>query len=157
MKDDLTIYLPSVIDLDQSKAIGNCFIANKNQPVSIHKAIEKLSYYFKNEFNFDYVQYTAFGDMNNAKSQAYIWIDDDWDDTFAVGACCFRFLGDVGQCNKWSLEWIWFHPYYRNKGLLAGAWKSFEKKYGKDFHIQPPLSKGMERFLEKMREKNGKI
>jgi hypothetical protein len=152
MKDNLIISTPSVIDMDFNKKIGNFFIVDKKQPISIHKAVEQLAYYFSREFNYDFIQYTAYQDRYNTRSNAYIWIDADWDDTFAIGAANFRFLGDVGQINKWSLDWVWFHPYYRNKGLLTQSWKHFEKKYGKNFHVEPPLSRGMISFLNKINE-----
>ena len=146
------ILAPSVIDINKGQHCGNAYYLHKNQPISIHKAVEQIAYYFKREFKFDFVQYCAYEDKDNSKSDAYIWIDTNWDDTFAVGAANFRFLGDVGQPKKWSLEWVWFHPYYRNQGLLSTAWPYFEKKYGKGFLIEPPLSKSMEAFIKKMKE-----
>ena len=150
MTSNLIICAPSVIDINRSKKVGNCFLVDKNQPMSIHKAVEQLAYYFKREGRFDFVQYTANEDKNSKNSNAYIWIDTDWEDTFAVGACAFRFLGDVGQIKNWSLQWAWMHPYYRCKGLLTGAWSSFVEYYGKDFDIELPLSHEMECFLKKM-------
>lgn len=150
MKSNLIIEAPSVIDLNRNKKFANCFIVDDKQPKSIAKAVEQLAYYFKREGRFDFVQYVAYEDRDSARVNAYIWIDTDWDDTFAVGAAGFRFLGDVGQVNNWSLQWVWFHPYYRCKGLLSGAWEAFVNRYGKDFHIELPLSYEMECFLKKM-------
>lgn len=147
------IETPSVIDIDIGRKIGNCILVHNKQPISIHKAVEQIAYYFKREGEFDFVQYTAYEDKDNPKSDSYIWIDSNFEDTFAVGATNFRFRGDVGQQQRWSMEWVWFHPYYRNKGLLTGAWKAFQKKYGKDFLLEPPLSKAMEAFINKMKGK----
>ena len=153
MRNDLLIESPSVIDINKKDKFGSCYLVDKNQPMSIHKAVEQLAYYFKREGAFDFVQYTANEDRHNKNSKAYIWIDTDWDDTFAVGACEFRFLGDVDQIKDWSLQWVWMHPYYRCKGLLTQAWPHFIKQYGKDFHCAPPLSGEMECFLKKMNHK----
>lgn len=150
MNEKMLIQAPSVIDIDKTKMTGNCIFVHNKQHMSIHKAVEQLAYYFKREFKFDFVQYTAYEDVNNPKSDAYVWIDSNFSDTFAVGAVNFRFLGDVNQPKKWSLEWVWLHPYYRNQGLLSGAWKAFQKKYGKDFLIEPPISKAMACFIKKM-------
>src|SRR4029079_2470441 len=117
MKNNLIIEAPSVIDLNRNRKFANCFIVDKSQPESIAKAVEQLGYYIKREGGFDFVQYVAYEDRDSAKVNAYIWVDTDWEDTFAVGAAGFRFLGDVGQINDWSLQWVWFHPYYRCKGL----------------------------------------
>ena len=154
MNERLLILAPSVIDLDKGKKIGNAYFVDKKQPLSIHKAVEQIAYYFKREGNFDFVQYCAYEDRENPNSDAYIWVDSNWDDLFVVGAANFRHLRDKGQSQEWCMEWVWFHPYYRNKGLLSGAWKSFEKKYGNNFQLEPPLSKAMESFVNKMRNKN---
>ena len=153
MLNNLTILTPSVIDIDESKKIGNAFFISPNQPTSVHKAVEQLAYYFKREFEFDFVQYTVYEDKNNPKCDAYLWVDNTWEGPVAIGATVFRFHGDVGAQKKWSMEWVWFHPYYRNKGLLSGAWKNFKKKYGKDYLLEPPLSKAMEAFVKKMKGK----
>lgn len=148
--NNLIITTPSVIDINKTKKIGSCYLVDKDQPESVCRAVEKLSHYFKREFHYDYNQYTAYEDKESKLVRAYIWIDSDWEDTFAVGACGFRFLGDVNQIKNWSFQWGWFHPYYRNRGLLSAAWPSFVKKFGKDFHVEPPISKAMEDFLKKM-------
>lgn len=154
MNNNLMILAPSVIDINKNEKVGNCFLLDKTQPMSIHKAVEQLSYYFKREGRFDFVQYTANENIDNLNSHAYIWIEEEWDDTVAIGACEFRFLGDVDQIKNWSLQWIWMHPYYRGKGLLSGAWPSFVEYYGKNFHVEPPLSREMKYFLKKMNHVN---
>jgi hypothetical protein len=157
MRENLSISMPSVIDLLPGKKLGNAHFVHSNQPISIHKAVEQLAYYFKREGRYDFVQYCTYEDKDNKKSESYIWTDTDWDDKFIVGAINFRFLGDVGQNNEWSLEWVWFHPYYRNRGLLSEAWPHFQKKYGKNFRIEPPLSKAMQRFIDKMNPSESKV
>lgn len=151
MNEKMLIEAPCVVDIDKGKQLANCIFVHNKQPMSIHLAVEQLAYYFQREFNYDFIQYTAYEDKENPKSNAYIWIDSDFYGTFAIGAIVFRFLTDAHQPKKWSLEWVWFHPYYRNKGLLTAAWKSFQKKYGKDFLIEPPTSKAMDAFLIKMK------
>lgn len=152
-KELLLIEAPSVIDINKKEKLGNCYLVDKNQPHSIHKAIEQLAYYFKREGRFDFIQYTANEDRHNKNCHGYIWIDTDWEDTFAVGAATFRFLADVDQIQNWSMQWVWMHPYYRCKGLLSKAWPHFVEYYGKDFHCEPPLSFEMQRFLKKMNHK----
>ena len=150
MNERMIITAPSVIDLDLSIKVGNCFYVDKKQPSSVYKAIEQLAYYFKREGQFDFVQYSAYEDKNNKNSEVYVWVDEGWEDLFLTGAINFRFKGDIGQSKNWEAEWVWIHPYYRNQGLLSGAWKEFEKKYGKGFRCEPPISKSMEAFLNKV-------
>ncbi len=153
MINNCLIYTPYVDDLNREKKMGTSFPVDKRQPDSIHKAVETLAGYFKREGHFDYIQYAAHEDKDSKNANAYIWVDEDWEGTFAVGAAGFRYLGDIGQIKAWSLQWVWFHPYYRCKGLLSGGWQQFVNKYGKDFDVAKPLSSEMKLFLKKMNHK----
>lgn len=150
MKRDYIIEAPSVIDFIPTKKFGNALYVNREQPISIFKAVEQIATYFQKEGGFSFLQYSAYEKRRIKTTDAYIWIDEDWDDTLAIGACAFSKDGDVGGNGKWGLQWVWIHPYYRNRGLLTEAWPHFEKKYGKCFDIEKPLSKHMESFLNKM-------
>jgi hypothetical protein len=128
--------------------MGNAIIAHEKQPNAVHKAIERIAFHAKREGHWDSPLY-GIHDALNENANAYFWIDEDWSEKFITGACVFRFLGDVGQNRKWQLEWVWIHPFYRGKGLLSGAWKSFEKKYGQNFNIELPLSHALIGFLKR--------
>lgn len=156
MQNKFLITAPSVCDLNPDTKFSSdkyCYFVNDKQSLQIHKAVEQIAYYFKREGRFDFVQYTALEEMNSHNSNAYIWVEEDWTDSIAVGACGFRYLGDVGQIKDWSLEWVWMHPYRRCQGLLTNTWHAFVDKYGKDFHVAPPLSHEMEMFLKKIGHK----
>jgi hypothetical protein len=60
-----------------------------------------------------------------------------------IGAVCFRFR------KKWTLDWVWIHPYQRRKGHLTHAWPVFKNMFG-DFAVMKPLSSAMNSFLPKM-------
>ena len=66
------------------------------------------------------------------------------------GACCFRWRDWADAPPSWSLDWIWLHPYRRQRGLLTRAWPKFKERYG-DFHLAQPLSAAMRAFLRKTR------
>lgn len=153
MINNFLIYTPSVSELNTNQKLGSCYFVDKSQPLQVHKAVEQLSIYFKREGKFDFAQYTALEDRESKNAHAYIWVEETWDDLVAVGACGFRYLGDIGQIKDWSMQWAWIHPYRRCMGLLTQAWPHFVKKYGKDYHCEPPLSHEMKMFLNKMNHK----
>lgn len=152
MKQHLIIEPPSVIDMVETNHLGGAYYVGKDQPVSINKAVEQIAKYFKREGGFSFLQYCANEKRNQNKTHAYIWVDEDWNDKFAVGACAFSQMNDVGGSGNWCLQWVWFHPYYRDKGLLSESWPHFEKKYGKNFEIEEPFSKSMMSFLKNRRK-----
>ncbi len=154
MRNHLTITLPSVIDMIPTTQIGQAHYVNDEQPISINKAVETIAKYFKREFEFSSLQYVAHEKKGNPKMDAYVWVDENWSDKFAVGACAFAYITEVNEKEQWVMQFVWFHPYYRNKGLLAASWKGFEEKYGKDFPLEPPISKAMQAFMNKMRSRN---
>ena len=153
MYNKFIINTPSVCDIKLIEKFGNAYRVTADEPLQVHRAVEEIAGYFKHEGRFDFIQYTAHEDIHSKNSHAYIWIEEDWQDTIAIGACEFRYLGDVGQIKDWSLEWVWMHPYRRCRGLLSDAWPAFVEYYGKDFHIAPPLSREMRQFLNKMDHK----
>lgn len=153
MKEHKTIDLPRLYDINTDVMLGKAICVGNDQPVSAHKAVEQLAIYFKREFHYDYTQYTAFEDKDNDKSNAYIWLDSDWESNYAIGAAVFRYLTDVGDKPRWVMQFVWFHPYYRRAGLLTETWKHFQEKYG-DFDLEEPVSDSMRKFVKKMGEKS---
>jgi hypothetical protein len=111
----------------------------KDSPLRHRKVVEQLAYYFKREFHYDFVQYSATHDDDLA--EAYLWRDHQWADSPIIGGCCFRPDG-----KGWRLCWVWFHPYCRRRGLLSARWSFFQERYG-HFFCERPLSEAMESFL----------
>lgn len=71
-----------------------------------------------------------------------------------------KYLENVEKTGKdgihWSLDWIWLHPFARNKGISSQHWAHFEQMFGNGFLVQPPHSPAMKAFLEKRKHiKNG--
>lgn len=50
--------------------------------------------------------------------------------------------------NAYELDWIWLHPFVRNRGLFGECWKGFTKKFG-EFSVAKPISAQMEASLKK--------
>lgn len=68
------------------------------------------------------------------------------------GACYFKKMEFTKGEDYWALEWIWFHPFFRNKGNLKKHWDGLEKKFG-NFLIKEPISNDMKVFLENINSK----
>jgi hypothetical protein len=63
------------------------------------------------------------------------------------GACYFKKIEFTETEDCWALEWIWFHPFFRNRGNLKKYWNDLEEKFG-GFIIKGPVSNDMVDFLE---------
>ncbi|MBR9882568.1 MAG: hypothetical protein GYB21_02470 [Oceanospirillales bacterium] len=133
-------------------------------PYAYRKFVEFFATCFRREFHYDFVPFSAsetLGARGFFPYQAYLFHEnaldivkyiDDPPKNRCVGACCFRWVNWVDAPASWSLQWVWFHPYFRQKGFLSSVWSQFREKYG-DFHIDRPLSHSMEKFLERAENK----
>ena len=112
------------------------------------KAVEKIGRYFRREFRYDFIPYSAHDPGDN--EVAFLWLQEDWDwqgkRMVAYGACAFDQWAD-----GWCLAWVWFHPYERGRGHLSEAWPYFQRRFG-DFFLQEPISIGMHEFLRRRAE-----
>jgi len=119
--------------------------------LNLRREVERFAIYFRREFSYDFQQFVATEKPKNHEKPyaAYLFINEQnhhprvW-----VGGCCFRWreYQDVGA--RWAAQWMWLHPYYRNKGILSSAWDRFHELHGK-FICEPPFSPAMKAFLHK--------
>lgn len=114
-------------------------------------AVEQYGGYFRREFRYDFLPYTAREHIEKGDNQivAYLFFDDR--DTALttmrpVGACSFWY---APEASCWVLGWIWFHPLARRRGHLAAVWPIFRQQYGR-FAVQRPLSDAMIAFLQRV-------
>ena len=128
-----------------------------DSPWSHRLAVEKMARYFKRELRYDFVQFSAKLSPENKKYipyEAYLFHEDQYNlryedrktEIVCGGACCF-----YQQENNWSLNWVWFHPYFRRRGMLKKAWLQFKNEYGQ-FDIEEPISNQMSSFLSHVDE-----
>lgn len=140
------IKLPVLEDLDGYEEI--LYIeqsSNKNQK----QALELIAYYFKREFNYDNLQYCA-KDLNDdcvgilfvERATDLVKHDEHYPNR-VIGGACFRKEND-----NYFLDWIWLHPFARNRKKLSGYWPGFKSKF-RNFEVTPPLSAHMSAFIEK--------
>lgn len=112
-------------------------------------AVEQLGRYFRREFSYDFLPYTAreHERVGDGTLQAYLLFDPvEVRDVVLrpIGACSFLLRQD-----RWMMNWIWLHPFARRRGHLTKAWQFFHKCYN-NFDVQHPLSSAMESFLYKI-------
>lgn len=147
-----------------STALAECpspLLVLPSSPRKIREFVEIFAKHFRRELHYDFVPFAA---TEVPTSQGYVPYEvylfhEVASDLFdpdkpakqrCIGACGFRWYEWTNAPACWSLQWVWFHPYFRGRGHLSNAWPSFVKKYG-NFHVQPPFSAAMEKFLEKKR------
>lgn len=117
-----------------------------DSPESNKKAVHELARLFRREFHYDFVQYHA--SSSDPDARALLWVDECHGSRTAIGACCFRLRDGDERETHWGLQWVWFHPYERQKGHLSRAWLAMRKRFG-TFAVEEPLSKAMSVFLER--------
>ncbi|MDO6777458.1 MULTISPECIES: hypothetical protein [unclassified Shewanella] len=147
MSDKYTISLP-VFDTCLS-ACGLRKVTDASE-ISQKQALEQFATYFKKEMHYDYVQY----DANNHSSDTvgFLFTESAMDicteehsemPTRCIGGAAFQNVSGT-----WVLCWVWFHPFFRGKGLLSRQWKQFCSEFG-EFAVDTPVSPSMKGVLGK--------
>ena len=129
-------------------------------PKTIRMHVEEIAYHFKREMGFSFVQFEASETPDSpgfVPWEAYLFHERVYEKDSDInnirircfGACCFRWREWTDMAADWSLDWVWFHPYFRQKRHLTKAWCLFKQTYG-GFHLAEPISPSMKAFLEKV-------
>ncbi len=121
-----------------------------DSPKTAREATETLAYYFRREFGYDFVQYSAQEDAD-PRDRVFLWTVNRYSYHAGIGAACFRWREYDNAAPRLSLAWVWIHPYLRRHGILTGHWDYFRALYG-DFLVEPPLSHPMKAFINKRGE-----
>jgi hypothetical protein len=131
-------------------------IVDETSPVGLRRAVEWIAHYFRREFGYDFVQYSVDerdedpGERDDSRDRAFLWANpttlDGRGTVEAVGACCFRWRDYEDAPPGFALQWVWLHPYCRDRGTLTTAWPDFRERFG-DFIVETPLSRAMASFL----------
>jgi hypothetical protein len=134
-------------DLSKEEPGGNLDgVVSSVSPHRLRYPVEVMATYFRREFHYDFVQYDRNWRDDNPGDRAYIWTENDWlvnDRVPVIGAVSFR-----QRTSHYALQWIWIHPFQRNRCRLTMAWSYFLDRFG-DFKVEGPLSHAMEGFLKK--------
>lgn len=120
---------------------------SEKSPIQTRRALEKIAFFFRREFEYDFPQYSA-TEKTNCKSKCFLFIEESWSKYFAIGGCCLRWRNFKNDKPGWGLQWVWLHPYRRGRGIFKIYWDFFLKEYG-DIYVEPPISSPMIYFLKK--------
>lgn len=115
---------------------------------SYKNALQKIALFFKREKGYDFVQYTA-DEVLDSNIKAFIFISErNYELDSIYGGCCFRKRKYKDGGISWALQWIWIHPYEREKGHFKKAFPLFKDLLG-EFEIEGPYSRPMWNFVSK--------
>lgn len=153
LEGEYTIQLPRVPSTLQRAAIdhetpGGLIEVSPRSPLRLRRCVETFARYFRREFRYDFVQYSAL-EPGAANERAYLWMSRNAYPPFFFGAASFRWRAWKDAAPGFALQWVWLHPYERRRGYLTRAWPAFRAQFG-DFHCERPLSPAMAAFLRKL-------
>lgn len=143
------------LELSVSTDISDNIIkVNKQSKKDLFEEVYKLAEYFKEEVNYDFIPFCLCGDLQ--EEYKVLLFAEEALDLFTsepmpyriYGACTFAIQKFKQEPNQWMLKWIWFHPFFRNRGNLKNNWYKLEEEFG-DFLIEGPISNNMRAFLKK--------
>lgn len=136
-----------VIENEKHKDI---FYVETSSSDELQSALELLAEHFKKEFRYDYLQYCKRDENKDCTGvliteRAMDLVKDiDHHPYRIIGGGCFR----EKSPNVYSLDWVWFHPFARNRSKLKNIWPQFKERFG-NFKVTGPLSAQMKAFLDK--------
>lgn len=152
--DDYSITLPVSDSYNSSSGI---IIIDKSSNKNLREKLEQFALYFKKEFKYDFIQYEANEHIyEHVKYSGILFTEMAWDlleedqptPYRLCGGGCFRWREWQDKAPGWSLDWVWLHPFFRHRGVFSKHWEHIKQQYG-DFHIEPPISADLEKFLAK--------
>jgi len=156
--EESTIKMPTILNEEKFGLVK----VQDDSSVRDRKAVEKIATFFRRELDYGFVQYDAKEPSGGRYEPyiptiAYLFTNPDLlhytnagkSRIATKGACCFRKRAYQDMTEPiWELDWIWLHPYERNKGILQRYWQVFMKEF-EMFFPSHPISKSMEKFLLK--------
>ncbi|WP_166109307.1 hypothetical protein [Pseudoalteromonas sp. Z9A5] len=113
-------------------------------------ALEQMATYFKREFKFDTLQYCkeehqekCTGVIFTERAMDLVETETHYPHKIIGGACFWE-----QESGDYTLDWIWIHPFARNRKKLKEYWPILKEEFG-EFTLSPPISAQMSAFLEK--------
>jgi hypothetical protein len=143
---DYEITLPIHDDLGGYKSI---LYLESSDARACRESLESMATYFKREFRFDHLQYASA--EHHEDFTGVLFLEPDRDLAQNIDDRPNRVIGGAGflkNPNGYVLDWVWFHPFARNRGNLRKHWPELKIKFGK-FAVTTPISAQMQRCLEK--------
>ncbi len=144
---DYEINLPI---LDNVGGYKSLIYIETSSGLSAKESLEKMALYFKREFRYDYLQYDALEDNDDCvgvlfTERAFDLVQsDDHYPNRVIGGACFHEKKE----SEYELDWVWLHPFARNRKHLKNNWLNFKKRFG-EFTVTEPLSAHMASFVKR--------
>lgn len=123
---------------------------DKHSETSHKESLALLARYFKKEMRFDWLQFDQdmfhrndfTGFLLLKRAMDLVQHEDHYPSRVIGGGIFVQF----DSCFR--LDWVWIHPFSRNRGILKQNWKGFQERFGQ-FEVAEPLSVQMSAFLGK--------
>lgn len=141
--------------LDSLEGYKHLLYVEPTSDYALKNALETIACYFRQEFRYDHLQYDKSEHPSDCIGVLFceramdLVKDDDHYPNRVIGAACFH----KGETQPYFLDWIWFHPFARNRGRLSRDWQALQSKFNK-FGFTEPLSPHMAAFLKKRTEES---
>lgn len=107
--------------------------------------------FFKSEMNFDHLQFDEsmyenddfVGVLFLQRAMDLVLHEDHYPNRVVGGAL---FVARSSVC--YELDWLWLHPFARNRKLLKESWPALTHRFGR-FSVARPVSLQMSAFIQK--------
>ena len=123
---------------------------DRNSEISQKNFLATIARYFKREMRFDNLQYDQ-SMYHNEDLTGFLFLQRAMDLVKNENHFPSRVVGGgvfVKQGDSYELDWVWLHPFFRNRKILRGHWKQFKQRFGQ-FSVDSPLSAHMSNFVGK--------
>lgn len=123
---------------------------NRSSDDSLKEHLALLARYFRKEMGFDHLQFDE-SMYDNEDFTGFLLLQRAMDLVERVDHYPNRIIGAgifENSRGKFELDWVWIHPFFRNRGALRDQWGNFKSKFGQ-FTVAEPLSAQMSEFLKK--------
>lgn len=109
-----------------------------------------IAKYFKSEMGFDHLQFDD-SMYDNDRFTGFLLLQRAMDLVEREDHFPSRIVGGgifVENLGSHELDWVWIHPFSRNRKILRDRWREFKERFGQ-FSVTEPLSVQMAAFLKK--------
>ena len=123
---------------------------DKDSDKSLKAMLAIIAKYFKTEMRFDSLQFDQ-SMYRNEDFVGVLFLHRAMDLVKSEGHYPSRVVGGgifVKRSDSYELDWIWLHPFSRNRKTLRNNWNTFRQRFGQ-FSVATPLSAHMADFIKK--------
>jgi hypothetical protein len=109
-------------------------VVDKKSSIDSRDEVFKIAEYLMKELNYDRVPYSSLEFVDEEYKALLFTVEAN--ELYKAGLMPYRIFGSCLFSQKeftededcWALEWIWLHPFFRNRGYLKKVLGLFRKK-----------------------------